>query len=171
MLQMNSTSDTTLTNGSLFSFWELETVQTLSERNHCDFEELKNTRETQALTEEWSLVMQKAQWIVCEQESQQKHKDTVHDRKIAAGWKPNQKCVSFPLLRQLPLISYLGYRNTSRSSIQHHKKAKTLLSIHNLIVNTKRIGRQIISHKAENVKTYSGVQSLSTGIFLFFGRK
>ena len=102
--EANVTDDTKSTSGTLFSFWSRETVQDRAERDSCEFEELRMTREARALTEERDKATQKARQRVIDREWQQKHRAVVRNRKIAAGWKPNQKRVSFPFRYQIPLI-------------------------------------------------------------------
>jgi hypothetical protein len=46
------------------------------------------------LTEEHDKVMQKSWQRTQDRQWQQKHRAVVHNRMIASGWKPNQKCVS-----------------------------------------------------------------------------
>ena len=66
--EANVTDDTTSTNGTLFSFWPWETAQDRAERDSCEFEELRMTRETQALTEERDKATREARQRVSDRE-------------------------------------------------------------------------------------------------------
>ena len=84
--------------GTLFSFWKWESAENTVERNHRDFEELTRTREKRELEEERMKAMREDRRRVDDRERQQRHRDKVQERRVANGWKPNQKRVSLLFL-------------------------------------------------------------------------
>jgi hypothetical protein len=93
--ECDATDDSKSTSGTLFSFWQRETSQDRVERDNREFEELSTTREMRAFAQERDEAKRKVQRRVCDRERQQKRRDVVRNRKIAAGWEPNQKRVSY----------------------------------------------------------------------------
>jgi hypothetical protein len=80
--------------GTLFSFWQRESVEEKTERHYRDLEELWKTREQRKLAEDRMVAMQKDRRRTLDRERQQVHRDKVRDLKVANGWKPGQKRVS-----------------------------------------------------------------------------
>lgn len=104
--------------GSLFTFWHRESTEEKSERNSREFEELSRTREQRELHAERTEAMRKAQKRADDRERQQKRRDVVRDEKIASGWKPYQKRVSFRLTpTKYDISSPLSHRNLLKALI------------------------------------------------------
>lgn len=82
------------TAGTLFSFWQRESVEEKTEHHYRDLEELRKTREQRTLAEDRMVAMRKDRQRALDRERQQVHRDKVRDRKVANGWKPGQKRVS-----------------------------------------------------------------------------
>lgn len=91
-------SDSAHTPGSLFTFWHRESAEEKTERNSQEFEELSKTREQRELSAERAEAMRKARQRAGDCERQQRHRDLIHNMKVASGWKPNQKHVSLRLI-------------------------------------------------------------------------
>jgi ribosomal protein L2 len=81
--------------GTLFQYWAQESAEKRAERVQREFEELKDARERSKLADERREAGRKSRERAQLRERQQRHRERLRNIKIASGWKPRQKRVSY----------------------------------------------------------------------------
>jgi hypothetical protein len=126
--------------GTLFSFWQCESIEEKTERDYRDLEELRKTREQRKLAEDRMVAMRKDRRRALDRERQQVHRDKVRDLKVANGWKPGQKRVSDCHCHSR--ITNLLFRNIWNSLMRRQLLERVLLqSSHALAGNIRKTAR------------------------------
>jgi hypothetical protein len=84
-------------NVKLETFFKVETAEAKLERTTRDFEGIAARREEQEFNDAHALTLRQARRHQGDRERQHKHRQASRERKIAAGWLPNQKRVSLSI--------------------------------------------------------------------------